>query len=85
MCSYWGDEVLSQGQVLPQHKYAIMESAIKKYSKLKKKGKTHRSVFDRNMGDVHEIARSVPVNIGRGNDIVKTEMIGQLLGKMCAM
>ena len=78
-------ETADQGQVLPQHKYAIMEGAIKKYSKLKKKGKTHRSVFDRNMGDVHEIARSVPVNIGRGNDIVKTEMIGQLLGKMCAM
>ena len=56
MCDLEAEAESDQGQFLPQHKYAIMEGAIKKYLKLKKKGKTHRCVFGRNTADVNEIA-----------------------------
>ena len=44
------------------NKYSLMESAIKKYSKLKKKGKTHRNVLDRNNDDILEIEQSIPAH-----------------------
>ena len=44
---------------LANEKYSIMEGAIKIYTKLKRKGKTHRSVADKNVADVNEIANSI--------------------------
>ena len=40
---------------LMSEKHAIMEEAIKKYLKLKKIGRTHRSVLDMNRQDINEI------------------------------
>ena len=64
-----------------------MEGAMKLYSKMKKKSKTHRSVLDMNLGDVCDIE-----NIDRCNNysnnksddrsLVKREIIGVLLKKM---
>ena len=82
---------------LKNEQHSIMEGAIKLYSKLKRQGKTHRSVCDRNVGDVNKISRSIPldVNINDGNDHdryifngnerVKKEVIGLLLDKMTCM
>ena len=79
---------------LANEKYSIMEGAIKIYTKLKRKGKTHRSVADKNVADVNEIANSIPLNVNRltqsdenhtgpiGNGLVKSELIGVLLEKM---
>ena len=61
------------------NKYAIMEGAIKKYSRLKKKGKTHRSVLDRHLEDVNKIARSAPTHPVNKKDCIKLEMIGRLI------
>ena len=46
---------------LVSEKHSIMETAIKQYSKLKKIGKTHRSVLDKNQRDVHDIETSFPL------------------------
>lgn len=56
-----------------------------KIFQVEEKGKTQRSVFDRNMGYINEIAQLVPVHIGKRNETTKAEMIGQLLGKMSTM
>lgn len=69
--------------------YVSHEPAIKTYCKLKKKGKTHRSVLDRHNQDVREIERSVPLDanhnaqsngnvdmsMGNGKNHIKEEMI----------
>ena len=69
------------------NKYAIMEAAMKKYFKLKKKGKTHRSVLDRHRADLDEIERlnSLPLPSNNEKHHIKEEMIGKSLVKMCAM
>ena len=79
---------------LANEKHSIMEGAIKIYTRLKRKGKSHRSVCDRNVADVNEIASSIPLNIhtkyksvappsdtGR----VKSELIEVLLKNMTVM
>ena len=77
-------------------KHSIMESAMELYSKLTKKGKTHRSVLDRNGSDLREIQRAFPLagannplpganNNGNENTHIKSEMIGKLLDRMYAM
>ena len=72
------------------NKHSILEGAMKMYLKLKKKGKSHRSVIDRNLRDVSEIENSIGVN----NNIihesainvrVKEETIGLLVKKMALM
>ena len=79
---------------LVNEKHSIMEGTIKQYTRLKRKGKTHRSVCDRNVADVNEIADSIPLNIhSKGNSDansgdtgrVKSELIGLLLEKMTRM
>ena len=79
---------------LADEKHSIMEGTIKQYTRLKRKGKTHRSVCDRNVADVNEIADSIPLNIhSKGNSDansgdtgrVKSELIGLLLEKMTRM
>ena len=67
------------------NKYAIMEDAMKLYSRLKKKGKIHRSVLDRHRSDIAEIERLNPLTAGNEKVDVKVEMIDKLLVKMCAM
>ena len=69
------------------NKYSIQESLIKVYSKLKKKGKTHRSVLGRNLNDILEIDQSIPLDAGSiaksdGNTHIKEEIIGKLVLKM---
>ena len=77
-------------------KHSIMEGAVKIYSKLECQGKTHRSVCDRNVKDVNEIANSIPLDVDNssnhictthhnGNVHVKDELIGLLLDKMTIM
>ena len=71
-------------------KHSVLESAMKLYLKLKKKGKTHRSVLDRNRSDVNEIENSSfsfsNTNGQSGNKIVvKKEMIDLLVQRMNVM
>ena len=78
-------------------KHSIMEGAIKIYCKLKREGKTHRSVSDRNVGDVNDIERSIPLDINTNtnsdndkavsnkNGHLKKELIKLLLDKMTCM
>ena len=69
-------------------KFSVMEGALKSYSKQKRKGKTHRSVLDRNAPDIMEIAASIPLDAAvnapnhNGNTHIKEEVIGKLLEKM---
>ena len=71
-------------------KYSVMEGAIKKYSRMKKKSKTHRSVMDMNGDDILEIERSIPLHRNRNyksekDTHIKVEMIGKLVNKMNSM
>ena len=84
-------DTVEVSECLLKEKHSIMEGAVKKYCKLKREGKTHRSVSDRNVGDVTEIERSIPLyinntnqdsSVSNGNDHVKEELIGLLLNKM---
>ena len=82
---------------LVNDKHSIMEGAIKIYCKLKREGKTHRSVSDRNVGDVNDIERCIPLDtntntnsdndkaISNKNGHVKKELIKLLLDKMTCM
>ena len=79
---------------LANEKHSIMEGAIKTYTRLKRKGKSHRSVCDRSIADVNEIAGSIPLNINTKYKSVETpsdtariksELIGVLLNKMTVM
>ena len=63
-------------------KYVIMETVMRKYSKLKKTGKTHRSVLDRNTEDINEIVQLVLLYLCDEKEYVKKEMVGKLLVKM---
>ena len=76
---------------LMSDKYAIMENTIKKYSKLKKLGKTHRSVLDKNRRDVSEIAKTHPITSGtdattvhplKRSVCIKDELVGLIVDKM---
>ena len=67
---------------------------IKFYTNIKRKGKTHRSVCDRNVADVNEIARRIPLNINSRSKSdenhsdhgrIKSEIIGVLVNKMTIM
>ena len=83
----------TDGDTVIPDKYAIMEGAIKQYCKLKKKGRTHRSVLGRNSRDILDIEASIPLDAtsnrkNYGNTHikhVKEELIGKLLDKMNAM
>ena len=78
-------------------KHSIMEGAVKVYCKLKREGKTHRSVSDRNVRDVNDIERCIPLNINinsnsdidrddiNKNGTVKKELIKLVLDKMKSM
>ena len=82
---------------LVNDKYSIMEGAIKIYCKLKREGKTHRSVSDRNVGDVNDIERCIPLDtntntnsdndkaVSNKNGHAKKELIKLLLDKMTRM
>ena len=57
---------------------------------MKKKGKTHRSVLDRNLKDILEIECSIPLDTdsiekSNGNTHIKEEIIGKVLLKMNVM
>ena len=76
---------------LMSDKYAIMENTIKKYSKFKKLGKTHRSVLDKNRRDVSEIAKTHPITSGtdattvhslKRSVCIKDELVGLIVDKM---
>ena len=43
-------------------KHSILEGTMQAYTKLKRKGKSHRSVLDRNAGDVRSIQMSFPTS-----------------------
>ena len=81
---------VGSNHALDQSKYAILEDTMKLCEKLKRKGKSHRSVLDRNRGDVDWIESSIPrvprvinTNDKSGNGTkVKEELIGFLLEKM---
>ena len=59
-------------------KYAILEGSMTIYSKLKRKGKVHRSVLGRNKTDISEIERLS----SNGNEDAKKEVMDLLVNKM---
>ena len=71
-------------------KHSILEKTLKLYAKMKKLSKSHRSVLDMNITDVHDTEN---IDIVNGNTIVqsdnkievKDEIIGLLLQKMNSM
>ena len=72
------------------NKYSIMEGAIKKYSRLTKLSKTHRSVLDINMDDITDIERSTPLHVNKTvqsneNTHIKAKVMIKLLNKMVSM
>ena len=94
MKMYKSFESVELGPELTNEKHSIMESAIKFYTKMKRTGKTHRSVCDRNVADVNEIARRIPLNINSRSKSdenhsdhgrIKSEIIGVLVNKMTIM
>ena len=52
---------LANSETIIPDKHSILEGTIQAYAKLKRKGKSHRSVIDRNAGDVRSIQRSFPL------------------------
>ena len=83
-------ELLEEEYSAITHKYSVMEGAIKKYSRMKKKSKTHRSVMDMNGDDILEIEQSIPLHRNRNyksekDTHIKVEMIGKLVNKMNSM
>ena len=46
--------------------YSVLEETMKLYRGLKKKGKSHRSVIDRNRSDVNDIEEEIPLNMPIG-------------------
>ena len=95
MKMYLALDSVKMDENLINEKFSIMEGAVKNYSKFKRIGKTHRSVCDRNVKDVDEIANSIPLNVEdhsshigtnqNGSVNVKNELIGLLLDKMAVM
>ena len=84
------DLEVDSDNIIQSDRYSIMEGAIKKYCLMKKKGKTHRSVIDRNRADIMEIEQSIPLHPNAmskndGNTHIKDEMIGKLIIKMNSM
>ena len=69
---------------LSTEKHAILEEAIKKYRELKKRGKEHRSVLDRNRDDVREITSECPINTNQKKDS-KEELVKMIVIKMNCM
>ena len=69
---------------LSTEKHAILEEAIKKYRELKKRGKEHRSVLDRNRDDIREITGLSPINTSQKKDS-KDELVKMIVIKMNCM
>ena len=68
--------------------HSIMESTVKLYLKLKKKGKTHRGVLQQCKGDVLDIEKAVPIEsdvVLRERSIAKVELINKLVKGMISM
>ena len=72
------------------NRHSVMEDSMKLYLKLKKQGKSHRSVIDRNRRDVREIENSISINMNETDGltsvsrktVVKSELIGLLVKSM---
>ena len=64
--------------------HSILEETIKIYRSLKKTGKSHRSVIDRNRSDVNDIEEAVPLNMPMESNerTIKSELINLLVTKM---
>ena len=69
---------------LSSDKHAILEEAIKKYRQLKKRGKGHRSVLDRNRDDITQITSECPINTIHKKDS-KDELVKMIVNKMNCM
>ena len=81
---------IDENKEMTVNRHSVLEASIKLYLKLKKKGKTHRSVIDRNRSDVNEIENTHKIgdiNIGVSNrsDNIKSEIVGLLVKKMNCM
>ena len=78
------EEIVLTDETVNRH--SVLEDSVKLYLKLKKKGKTHRSVLDRNRKDVLEIEKGNAIYVSEGGmerkSVVKSELIGLLVGKM---
>ena len=75
-------ENLKENENLQPVQYSILEGSMKLYSKMKKTGKTHRNIADKNKKDVNEVLDESNV-IGNGNKkIIKEETIELIVHNM---
>ena len=61
-----------------------MEETVSIYRKMKRVGKTHRSVMDRNKKDINEIENANPLT-SRGDKQIKMELIDLIVNKTNSM
>ena len=66
--------------------HSVLEGAMKEYSKMKRKCKTHRSVFDMNIQDLRMIENCCQtINQSNRKKDIKKEIICELLEKIEAL
>ena len=58
------------------NKHSIIEESMKLYKKLKKLSNTHRSILDKNRGDVREIEAAVPNKVPSFDSTVEKDIRG---------
>ena len=88
MLMYTTIQSLSMTNNVTVDTHSIMESTVKLYLKLKKKGKTHRGVLQQCKGDVLDIEKAVPIEsdvVLRERSIAKVELINKLVKGMISM
>ena len=76
-------QTIPMTEELSTNKHFLLEEAIKEYSKMKRKCKTHRSALDKNIQDIRMIEKSCQsINQSNNKRDIKKEVICELLKKM---
>ena len=76
---------LSKDEQIIIKNHSVLEETVSTYRKMKRVGKTHRSVFDMNKKDVNEIENVNPLTSTPGDKRIKMELIDLIVNKMNCM
>ena len=76
---------LSKDEQIIIKNHSVLEETVSTYRKMKRVGKTHRSVFDMNKKDVNEIENANPLTSTPGDKRIKMELIDLIVNKMNCM
>ena len=90
MIMYTIIQSISKNENVTVNTHSIMESSMKLYMKLKKKGKTHRGVLSQSKGDILDIEKAIPIggdglSIKNNGNKVKVELVNKLVKGMISM